>query len=367
MRGRLTVVLISLVLTASMSAKDVYLSISGKANGFFTDARIFNPSFDKDITIQARYLPTNNQNNSGVAPVTLTIPKRSMKVYDDAVQSMFGGGPALGAIRLTSDDDFVASQRIYQDARSGPQAGTLGQFVPGLDASAAKTKGVMLQLKAGAASLGNFRTNWGGANPNDTMAHVTLKLYDRNNALVGTKTVMFEPYGVLAPSSIVVLFDNTSADLTDAWIGFTSDVPVFLYCSVVDNGSVDPTFIPAADDSGTPPTEPPPPQRKTVMVHGDDGSFTLSGLSGLRQLDEVTFIATGENGIHGFRLFAPDGTVLFTLDPLGSNPVSRTITLEAGGTYAYVCTRPTCSGGHLSMNGEFTVGAAGPDNPGDRY
>src|SRR5689334_19687682 len=167
---RLLILLVSLALTTSAFAKDVYLSVTGKANGFFTDARIFNPSFDKDITIQARYLPAGNGNNSGVAPVTLTIPKRSMKVYDDAVQSMFGGGPALGAIRLTSDDDFVASQRIYQDARSGPQAGTLGQFVKGLEAPTAKIKGVMLQLKSGVASLGTFRTNWGGVNPNGDMA-----------------------------------------------------------------------------------------------------------------------------------------------------------------------------------------------------
>src|SRR5215213_5772013 len=110
MRGRLSVVLLFLLFTTSLFAKDVYLSVTGKANGFFTDARVFNPSFDKDITIQARYLPAGNGNNSGAQPVTLTIPKRSMKVYDDAVQSMFGGGPALGAIRLTSDDDFVASQ-----------------------------------------------------------------------------------------------------------------------------------------------------------------------------------------------------------------------------------------------------------------
>jgi hypothetical protein len=161
---RLALILVTLVLTTPLLAKDVYLSVTGKANGFFTDARVFNPSFDKDITIQARYLPAGNGNNSGVQPVQLTIPKRTMKVYDDAVVSMFGGGPALGAIRLTSDDDFVASQRIYRDARTAPQAGTLGQFVPGLEISAAKTKGVLLQLKAGAASLGNFRTNWGGAN-----------------------------------------------------------------------------------------------------------------------------------------------------------------------------------------------------------
>ncbi|MGZ5433589.1 MAG: hypothetical protein ACXW28_00185 [Thermoanaerobaculia bacterium] len=364
---RLAVILVTLVFSTSLFAKDVYLSVTGKANGFFTDARIFNPSFDKDITIQARYLPAGNVNNSAVAPVTLTISKRSMKVYDDVVQSMFGGGPQLGAIRLTSDDDFVASQRIYQDARSQFQKGTLGQFVPGLEPSAAKTKGVLLQLKAGAASLGSFRTNWGGANPNNVAAVVTMKLYDKNNSVVGTKEVTFQPFGVLGPASIVVTFDNTNADLTDAWISFTSDQPVFLYGSVVDNGSVDPTFVPAADDSGTPPPPPPPPQTKTVTIHATDGNFSVTGATGLAVSDEVKFVVTGSGGVHGIRMFAPDGAVLFTIEPLSGNPSERTITLSATGSYDFICTRPTCSEGHTEMVGSFNVGPdTGPD-PGDRY
>ncbi len=365
---RLAVILVALVFSTSLFAKDVYLSVTGKANGFFTDARIFNPSFDKDITIQARYLPAGNADNSAVAPVTLTISKRSMKVYDDAVQSMFGGGPQLGAIRLTSDDDFVASQRIYQDARSGPQKGTLGQFVPGLEPSAAKTKGVLLQLKAGEASLGSFRTNWGGANPNNVPAVVTMKLYDKNDSVVGTKDVTFQPFGVLGPASIVGTFDNTNADLTDAWISFTSDQPVFLYCSVVDNGSVDPTFIAAADDSGTPPPPPPPPpQTKTVSIHAMDGNFSVSGATDLELNDEVKFVVTGEGGVHGFQLFSPSGQTLLTLDPLGNNPSERTITLTAEGSYQYICTRPTCSSGHTEMFGAFTVGPETGPGPGDRY
>lgn len=365
---RLLVVLVTLVFTTAVSAKDVYLSVTGKANGFFTDARIFNPSFTKDITIQARYLPAGNVNNNNVQPVTLTIPKRSMKVYDDAVVSMFGGGPALGAIRLTSDDDFVATQRIYQDARLGPQAGTLGQFVPGLDLTTAKMKGVMIQLKSGQSALGTFRTNFGGANPNGEMVHVTLTLYDKNNAVVGTKLVMFEPFGVLAPASIVGTFDNTSADLTDAWISFTSDRPVFLYCSVVDNGSVDPTFIPAADDSGTPPPPPPPPETKVVTIHAEDGSFSVTGVAGLQHNDQVKFVMTGENAVHGIRMFRPDGSVMFEIGPLSSNPTERTVTLTLQGEYAYVCTNATCSAGHTFMTGDFTVGAdSGPSDPRDGY
>jgi plastocyanin len=352
---RLTAALLALTLAIPVFAKDVYLSVTGKANGFFTDARIFNPSFDKDIIIQARYLPAGNGNNSGVQPVALTIPKRSMRVFDDAVVSMFGGGPALGAIRLTSDDDFVATQRIYQDARTGPQAGTLGQFVPGLDVSTAKTKGVIIQLKAGPSALGNFRTNWGGVNPNGESAVITMQLYDRNNALAGTKEITLQPFGVLGPASIVGTFNNTTADLADAWISFTSNHPVFLYGSCVDNGSVDPTFIAAADDSGTPPPPPPPPETKTVTILAEDGLFTVTGAGDIHAGDEVKFVATGESGPHGFRLFSPGGQVLVNFDPLSSSPSQQTITVTAPGNYQYICTRPTCSAGHTEMVGVLVV------------
>jgi hypothetical protein len=358
MRSRVAVVLFSLLFAANLFAKDVYLSISGKANGFFTDARILNPSFDKDITVTARYLPFGNVDNSGVASVHITVPKRTMKVFDDAVQSIFGGSPSqLGAIRLTSDDDFVATQRIYQDARLAPQAGTLGQFVPGLDVTAARTKGVLLQLKSGQAALGSFRTNWGGANPNAVVANVTLKLYDKNNAVVGTKSFKFEAFGVQGPTRITDYFDNTTADLTDAWISFSSDQPVFLYGSVVDNGSSDPTFVPASDDSGVAPIIP-PPQQKTVTITAVDWSFNVTGANDLKAGDEVKFLINSSQGTHGFRMFSPTGQILIELSTILPGVAERIVTLPSSGTYAFLCTRDTCGEGHTMMNGGFVVGSA---------
>src|SRR5699024_1850089 len=110
MHLRNSLALLLLLSAIPASAKDVYLSIGGRVGVFRTDARIINPSFDKDITITARYLPVGNVNNSAIGTKTITVNRRSMAVYDDVVQSLFGGGPALGAVRLTSDDDFIATQ-----------------------------------------------------------------------------------------------------------------------------------------------------------------------------------------------------------------------------------------------------------------
>ena len=364
---RAAVVLFSVVVATSAFAKDVYLSISGKANGFFTDASVFNPSFDKDITVTARYLPAggvdNHPNNSGVATKPLTIPKRSQVVFDDAVQSMFGGGlPALGAIRLTSEDDFVATQRIYADKLAQRQAGTLGQFVPGLDASSAKVKGVVIQLKSGADTLGtfntNWRTNWGAVNPNATAASVKMKLYDKTNTAAGTeKTFTLQPFGVLQPIEVRGFFGAaTTIDLSDAWFSYESDQPLLVWGSIVDNGSEDPTFATAFEDSGV---APPAPQLATMTIVAEDFEFNTMVTGTLKAGQQVRFLLSkvAGSGAHGIRITDGNLNTLIETD-LEATPIERIVTLSSSGQYFFVCTNSLCdkgSGEHFSMLGEFSV------------
>src|SRR5438132_3806553 len=104
MRLRLPMLLCAVVFASSAFAKDVYLSIGGSVGVFHTDARIFNPSSTKDIQIQAFLLPVGNGDNSGVQPITITVPKRQMAMYNDVVQALFNSNTPLAAIRLKSDD-----------------------------------------------------------------------------------------------------------------------------------------------------------------------------------------------------------------------------------------------------------------------
>ena len=353
MRSRLGLLAVFLVFTTAAFGKDVYLSIGGSVGNFRTDARIFNPSYTKDITVTAYYLPAGNNDNSGVAPKTITVAKRTMAVYDDVVQSLFGGGPPLGAVRLTSDDDFVASQRIYADESNSAKNGTLGQFVPGLEVGQAKTKGVLIQLKSSGSrgTKGTFRTNWGGANPNNTTATINFSLYDKTNGLAGTNTLTLQPYGVFSPAEISGFFGNPDRDLSNAWISFDSDLPVFVYASVLDNGSEDPTFIPAFDDSGVVP----PVQTKTINVTAQNWAFAVSPSAPLNAGDRVTINLTAASGTHGFALFTPGGTQLVNEVVDNGQTVSVTVTLPASGTYTYICTVSTCGVGHGDMNGSFQV------------
>lgn len=357
MLRRAAVVLFLLIFTTGAFAKEVFLPVSGTANNvFFSDARIFNPN-DKEITVQAYYLPRGNNSNAGEQPISFTVPKRQMKISDDIVKNLLLRAD-VGGIRFVSPDDFVVTQRVYALSTvncAGPlNPCTLGQFVQGLDLSAAVKKGVILQLKAGE----KFRTNVGALNPNPVPATVTWRLYDKDNKLVSAGApVVMPPYATIGPTSITTtfFFNPGTADITDAWVSFDSDQPIFAYGSVVDNGSSDQTYIAASGDSGvTPPVEP-EPQVKTVEVNAINWQFILNGTAGLKAGEQVKFVIRAESGIHGFRLFSPSTNILIDLAVVDGVSTERTITLPEGGSYQYVCTRALCGAGHEDMNGAFSV------------
>jgi plastocyanin len=360
MRLRFLVMIATLFLLASnVLAKDVYLSIAGTVSNFHTDARIFNPSGTKDITVQAYFLPAGiTTNNSGVQPVAVTVPKRSMKVLDDVVTAVFSAS-GVGAIRLTSDDDFVATSRIYAQVSSG----TLGQFVQGLDATTAVKNGVLVQIKSNTA----FRTNIGAANPNNTTANVTWHLYDKNNAIIGTaKTDAFAPYSVLGPTNVAgYLNAPAGTDLSDAWVSFTSDQPIFAYVSVLDNGTTDPTYIPASPDSGSS-SQTSSPNTKTFSVTESSGVINISpdpSAGNIQVGDTVVFRIVSTDFTHGFEVFAPDSSISVPDTHIAPNlpAIVKQFTVTQEGTYQYLCTISTCSSGHVTMNGTFVIGT--PSDP----
>ncbi len=233
-----------LLLVSPLFGKDIYLSIAGSVGVFRTDTRIFNPSGTKDITVTASFLPVGQDNNSGAVTKQVMIPKRQMVVFNDIVTTLFAAS-GLGSIRLSSNDDFIATSRIYAQASNG----TLGQFVPGLDVGAAKSKGILIQLKAtGTTAVGTYRTNLGFVNPNATATVVTIHTFGSNNAEVGNPSVItIPPYSVMFP----VTLDPASGNLTDGWVSYEAAQAIFGFASVVDNGTTDPTFMTSSEDTGS--------------------------------------------------------------------------------------------------------------------
>lgn len=367
MRARNALLLTLVFFTTSVFAKEVWLPISGTVNGvFFADARVFNPN-DKDITIQAFYLPRGGGNNSGETATPFTVGKRQMRVLDDIAASLLHRGD-LGAIRFVSPDDFVVTERIYAVTNvCGPGAAlpcTTGQFINGQDVGAALKKGVILQLKVNQ----KFRTNIGAANVNNAVAHVKWRLYDKNSVLVATRTEDFDPYAVLGPSGVGPYFENSTADLSDAWVSFESDQPILAYGSVIDNGSTDATYIPASGDSGVTPTDP-TPTFKTVTVTARDFAFTVQTSAALKKGDLVKFVVSqvAGAGAHGFQLFDPNGVPVLTMSLLDTTPTEQTITINQQGSYIFVCTNSSCGTGHTNMTGELIVSESTSTDGPPRY
>jgi plastocyanin len=350
-----------LTMASSAFAKDVYLTIGGSIGNFRTDTRVFNPSSTRDISVRAIFLEagteSNHLNNSRFETSRqITIPRRAMVAYDDVVSAVFGITGKLGAILLTSDDDFEATQRIY----AAEAAGTLGQFVPGLSVSEARPKGVVLQLKAngGRGTRGTFRSNVGFVNPVNAVNTVNLRLFDRNNAQVGAvKTMSLQPYGVIAPSNITSLFPVGTADLTDAYMTYDASGPLFAYGSVLDNGTEDPTYVPASPDSGSPlPELPQGPTEKIVNVTLRNWAIDIDPVS-IKVGDQVKVLLRSTSGTHGFSMFDPAGRQVVSSGNIVEDAPDKTFSFTAtvAGEYGYFCTISTCGVGHNEMVGTLDV------------
>ena len=353
-------------------AKDAFVPIAGSIGAFRTDARIFNPSSTKDITVQAYYLPQGNADNSASQPVSFTVPKRQMVVYNDVVSTLLHASSPLGAIRFKSDDDFQITERAYAtSSASCINSGTLGLSVEGYDVSSAMPNGVLLQL----TSKPSYHTNIGAVNPNSTAAHVTWRLYDKNNALVATgNAITMPPFAVIGPTNLIsnFFFNTAGFDLTDSWVSFSSDQPIIAYASINDDVTTDPTYIPMLADSGA--SSSTTPSAHTFDVTLRSFSITISPQitsSTLKQGDQVTFRVTNvqTDTTHGFTLVAPNGSVLIPdrFYPPGSGTVTQTFTVPSQGTFTYLCTNSACGTGHTSMTGSFDVGQPSETDPGSKY
>ncbi len=217
MRLRL-VLLCLLAFPIVASADSYYLTIAGSVGSFRTDVRIFNPS-SSDSNVSLVFVPVGNQNNGAafLNSVHKVVPKGQGVAYDDAVASIFGA-TGLGAISINADTPLIVTSRIYSQTANGT----------------------------------SFRTNIGAVNLQNTEAHVTWSLYDRNGNHVSDGTMTIQPYGVIGPTSMTsgLFFNAGNADLSDARVIFQSDVGLGVYGSVVDNITSDPTYFVAMSPSG---------------------------------------------------------------------------------------------------------------------
>lgn len=356
MRRALLLVLF-LFSTSNLFAIDRWIPIAGTVNNFRTDTRVVNPSATKDIEVSAYLLAVGNADNSARVsgtPVKFTVKKREQKLLDDVVGVLFGT-TGIGGILLRSDDDFSATSRIYATVATG----TLGQFSVAETTDRALTHGSVLQLRSTGSP---FRTNVGAVNTSASAATVKWVLHDKSSAIVARGELTMPPYAVIGPTNVAGTFFfqsiPASADISDAWVSFTSTQPLFVYGSIVDNGTTDQTFSPAQNDSGSDPapTDPEPTTKDfNVTLVSWQITFNPDPVN-LKAGDKMKLHVESQSGTHGFQVIAPNGTTVVPSATYSDGGAARDfeVTLAAG-QYTYLCTLSTCGEGHLDMNGTFTV------------
>lgn len=184
----------------------------------------------------------------GGTPVerSLTLGAGATVEWVDVLVSLFGMSPASsvkGSLRVAANGPLVLGSRTYNQTSTG----TFGQFYPAVSAWDAI-------LPGGVATIGYlkkttaFRSNVGVVNLGSEAVRVSVGLRDATGAPIGTTVFADLPPGGYWQWDDIFAPRYTGAgarDLAYAVVEHVSGTaPVWLYGSVVDNATGDPTTIP---------------------------------------------------------------------------------------------------------------------------
>ncbi|MEO6326614.1 MAG: DM13 domain-containing protein [Thermoanaerobaculia bacterium] len=258
----------------SLSADRIVPSAAHAAgrNGalFRTDLRLLNTSRTETVRAMLVFLPA-----SGGAPSTsaeiLVLPLQQ-RSYDDVLAGLFGvTGDASGPIRLVAPESVELSSRTYNvfDPCTG---GTFGTWIPGLRPESAMREGLIPQVSGSASPASGSRTNLIVTNPSASVAaRVTVTLKSGSGAVLGTWTPSpVEPNGSVQ-GDVFLAAGAGGVTTDDAFVQFSSDQPVLVLSTVIDNRTNDAAAFGALALAAAP----------TLVKTGDQASFTGSyGVSG---------------------------------------------------------------------------------------
>lgn len=174
--------------------------------------------------------------------ITGTVQPGQLVAWDDVLGELFAVTDELaGSIQVDGDGPLVVTARTYNQS----DVGTLGQFLPGVapeQAMATGEVGVLSPL----ASNQQFRTNVGYINLSDHSCEIRLTLHDATGAQIGSERIRsIDPSGWKQDNDIFAVTGAGSQDRAYAKADtLTNNCTVWVYASVVDNATGDPTTIP---------------------------------------------------------------------------------------------------------------------------
>ncbi len=242
---------LALALTAAAALGDVVIPSSAFSSGknnaeFHSDVRVFNPTSSpiNFTPIFYRSDAAGNVVNTVQMPV-VTIGPREQLAYDNALQGLFGQSIGVfGPIRLETAGELIVSSGVNNVNACG-NGSVSGQWLPGIDTTTALKAGTLVQLAASANATTGYRSNLDFMNPGATAANVTVKIRKGDGSQLSSGTISVGANGLVQKA----LDDGGTfpgvAGTTDTnlWVEFTSDQPVLVFASVINNASGDPFAI----------------------------------------------------------------------------------------------------------------------------
>jgi plastocyanin len=267
---RLAAALCLAALPLSLLADTVTLPVAASVVGpppFFSDVRVFNTSYDDVLNVTATYRCTPGSSAAcATQPVrTFSLGPREARAFDNICAQLFGvPGSSLGAVEfVTSGSDLVVTSRLYSPAVSPPwpagTVGSVGMFIPGLEASAAKPVTVLTNLSNAGSATGTFRTNMGVYNPNAAGVTATIRLYNYQGSFppvpLGVVPVTLGPRTGTQISNIYKTLGFETLVTTTGFATVQSDNPanpLFTYAATADNTTQDPVLVVGAEDKAAP-------------------------------------------------------------------------------------------------------------------
>jgi hypothetical protein len=233
-------------------AQEVDIPVAGHAtNGigqtFISDVRIFNPSFDTPTTALVEYFQgSTTANTNATASMAVNLPARGTAVLNDVAGPSGLNVTGIGALRISSVANLVATSRIFVNTSNG----SFGQFCPGLSRANALRRGVMPQVSNTSAATG-FRANVGFFNPNPSTVTVRVEARNADGTVVGSNVITLQALSQ-QQNSIGTYFPGVDVSNSPVLsLSFDASSGIFAYVSEVDNSSGDSILIPGQPDSGT--------------------------------------------------------------------------------------------------------------------
>src|SRR3954453_12112844 len=194
------------------SGTDLIVPAAGQVQGadgsmFTTSIWVTNPTAST-VTFEMQFLQSG-RSNTNPARSSDSIAAGQTKVYDNAVQSVFGQNGLLGAVRIVASQELLVSAHIFTRAPNAPATDAQGQIFSAIPASFGIGQGETSLLQ-GVNQGGDYRYNVVLVESSGSPASVTLRVRDASGTVVSTSTYDLGGYeqrliglGSLVPATIV--------------------------------------------------------------------------------------------------------------------------------------------------------------------